>query len=351
MLPLALVLSLQAVDTIRLSDAPCAACRITIDHLVTLGDASGNGVLTAPGMVRRDHRGRYLFHRDGFTSEILVFNGRGRFERVLGRRGGGPGEFLRVAALATTDRTILAFDDFARRLTTFDDTLGAVAQHRIPPRVFSVAAFADGRFVRTSIIDRGDSAGAWVHEHDADATERRTRRISSPIVRGRSDLQLRVVSLGHAWSTYWVAHRTSYRFAQCAWAVAECREYRRTAEWFPDPASGPGPALPEDGPRPMLRGVSHDGPNHLWVVISVADARWREGVAGAGGPEFTITDPDRFYDTVIERIDLTTNRVIARLRIDRAIVAFVGTSEVQAYREDADGVARIGIMRLRFLRD
>jgi hypothetical protein len=80
-----------------------------------------------------------VYVADVMRREIIVFDSLGKRQRVLGRRGEGPGEFQFLNAMTIRDDTLYVFDLGQRRITLFavtDDSL---------PLARTVPVFAQGR--------------------------------------------------------------------------------------------------------------------------------------------------------------------------------------------------------------
>jgi hypothetical protein len=77
---------------------------------LTIGDA---------GHFAQDREGR-IFIPDRLNSEVLVFNAQGEYQFSFGRRGQGPGEFIRPSNLFIWDDRILVRDASTMRFQFFD---------------------------------------------------------------------------------------------------------------------------------------------------------------------------------------------------------------------------------------
>ncbi len=81
-------------------------------------EASGSGpslFLHVSGVIRL-HDGRIVV-ADGATSELRIFDPRGRHSETFGRDGAGPGEFRRLGWVGRVGDTLLIYDDGLRRIT------------------------------------------------------------------------------------------------------------------------------------------------------------------------------------------------------------------------------------------
>jgi hypothetical protein len=80
-------------------------------------DATGPSLFANIGGVRQDARGR-IWVADGQSAEIRIFERDGTHARTVGRRGEGPGEFMRVRLLGRfAGDSIAVWDDALGRLT------------------------------------------------------------------------------------------------------------------------------------------------------------------------------------------------------------------------------------------
>jgi len=88
---------------------------------------------------------------NGGTQEVRLFSSSGRFLRVFGREGEGPGEFQRLTSVhQVRGDSLLAFDYWERRVTVFDLEDGGSRTFAIPAMnmlLQRVAPLADGTLV------------------------------------------------------------------------------------------------------------------------------------------------------------------------------------------------------------
>ena len=356
MLVLAIALVVQVGDTLRIVDRPCGACALSIDTVAVLGDDDGPGMIRGSQVVvSRDASGRYLVGGATSAGTIAVFDSAGRFLRSVGRPGGGPGEYRRIWRITTSNDGVVVTDDFAARHTlltrefTFVRTIPATGG--VP---LSLVAGDSGRVLESAGVRRGAHAGYALFFRDMNGTIR--SRASAVRVRQRDDGRdpaSRALSLSPDGALAWAAHRDEYLLERCSFRTATCAVLSRSVEWFPprrELAASFDERMARFPPSPELLGVAQEGERRLWVMSLVADERWRRGMV-LGGAHPGVSDPHRYWDTVIEAIDLSQFAVVARRRVDEALLwgPLVG-GYTALYTEDADGVPRILVLRLA-LRD
>ena len=126
----------------------------------------------------------------------------------------------------------------------------------------------------------------------------------------------------------------------------------RRVPWF-TPLTGPEPApqFESDPPfHPYMLDLSEDEGGRIWVLVRVPDANWRSGIRRGDTPDgpggLIMVDPDKVYGTIIEVINPTDGIVLASQRLDNNLHGFSDNTHVHGYRENAQGVPTIGVLRM-----
>lgn len=343
-----LLLTALQVDTVRLTERLCRACEIQLEPVATLGDADGPGMVSDRTVVVRDSLGRILVADGLASSRLSVFSAQGTFLRSVGRAGGGPGEYGRIWQIAPVADGVYLYDDIRKRRTRLTLEFAYVGSRPALETPQSQVVRADGSGVMAALVPTRDRVGHTLHEFDS--LGQLTRSMHAPGIPFREDLRQlfrREVAAAVDGASFWVANRYEYIFARCFFGPAACETYARAARWFPapDPTNTRGPRG-DRPPAPILIGVSQESPSALWTITLVPDATWRSAIRQGNSTEWGIANFDGYYDTVIERIDLVTRRVIASRRIDPALRRFVGPAEAWHYSETDDGVGRVHLVKL-----
>jgi len=99
-----------------------------------------------------------------------------------------------------------------------------------------------------------------------------------------------------------------------------------------------------------LLGVREDEPDGLWSMSRVPDRNWKAAMTPKGSGHAAIPDYNKFFDSMVERIDLRSGSVLATLRVDPMLAGFLGRDQAWFYREDEAGNPRLEIVRFRFRR-
>jgi hypothetical protein len=350
MLTLLLFVALPQPDTVRVAERVCSGCSVSMDHVATLGDDDGPGSITFGNLLALDARGRYWLVHRGEPARIAVYSAAGRFIRTVGRSGGAPGEYRRIWLLTVHTSGMLVSDDFAKRTTLLDLDFNVVDTRPSPETPQSMIVRRDGTGIMSAIVPTRDLIGITLHAFDASG--RRLRSFAQTGLPYREDMRelfIRGLTPALDSSRYWVSHRMEYAFALCALRDDACRLFLRPAPWFPRPGFAEEPDVSRAPPTPRLRGVSQDAPQFVWTISWVPDARWRSALERATATEYRITDLNRYYDTILERIDVRLNRVIGSTRVDVALMEFIAPGTAWYYRENAEGIARLEVVRLRML--
>ena len=118
----------------------------------------------------------------------------------------------------------------------------------------------------------------------------------------------------------------------------------RSPEWFRPHLRGgrPDPALP---PAPTLRAVREDTDGRLWLLSAVADARWRSAL-GSSPEGVTYSDPNRYFDSIVEVVDPRRGEVLATLRMDQFLTEMPRAGEAAYFHEDLSGIPRIVVLKM-----
>lgn len=310
----------QPAKRIR-STVECPACRIQFDHLVDLGTDTGPGMIeNENSWVVRDARGRfYVVH--AYATSIKVYDSNGTFLRLIGRKGGGPGEFEGIAGVYVTEGdTIRVLDYTLSRQSVFspDHSFVRSTQLAMAPQMHSVV-LNDGQTI-VNINSRSPGLiGFPLHALGSNGRILASFGSETGIFRPDIPGLTRRVLATHTQNEIWVAHERSYQIER--WNLPGGKmvaRFERDVSWFPNgevPRSRPWNGI-VDPPDPTLIRIRESADGLLWVQASVADRRWKSVVTPTTPGHFGVTDFDRYVDHIIEIIDWRNERVVASLRFD-----------------------------------
>jgi hypothetical protein len=333
--------------------AQCPACQIHVQRIRTLqsGVDSAHGVTS---VVRVDSEGRYWVIRNNELP--VIFDSAGRFLRVLGRKGQGPGEYLLPTdVLSVPPDSVVVLDGQQRRGTVLDKQLRVVRTLVLPLNVFSsVVVSWPSRIIGTGVASGPREAGWPLHELSFASGREGTITRSF----GSGDGELRPdwgARTHHSITTpkdamFWAAWAYGYVLTQFNLAGRPVRALARQPEWFREP-SQPGIGTPTTPPPSRVADVAQDAQGFLWVFIRVPAKKWKAawpslppGTREISTRRIAMQD---LYDTVVEVIDARMARVVSRTMISGSY--FVNTlpgMRAAMYDVDADGVEAVSIVSL-----
>ncbi len=317
-----------------------------------MGADAGPGALNfGPALVRVDGRGRYWV-RVG-TDPPRLFDSAGRFLRMAGRSGQGPGEFFHpYFFLALPGDSMLVVDEgFA---TVFDADL--LDDRRITTRATlypTIILSWPG-----DIIAVGNRPGpTWgvnrVHRvslagRDLQFLESLPRDSSPPLRQPYPPNLLQVLAVSGP-NSFWTADRTLYDVLRWTRDSGFVQVLQRRPRWFAD-RSKFGIGNPREAPQPHLVALHQDEAGRLWVYSKIAADSWRSAwdrvPPGAVEVPATQIDQEKLFTPVVEVIDPVSATVIARQFLGRDLSDVLPSGRVASYEVDANGVGRLTIMEL-----
>jgi hypothetical protein len=338
-------------DTVRLPErASCIACRLKIEIMATLGTDSVDGYLTDyPLWASMDHRGVIYVALQPPGGLLLTFDTTGRFLGRIGRKGRGPGEFqFPVSAVPASRGELLVWDFIGSFLTVLDSSRRYAS--RVHQPYSPVAVLADGsRLVIAPMMDRDRR---WYPLHIYDERGRRVKSFGA--VTGEfSETErwrlIRSASVGRR-GTIWSAFVDSYVIEEWSDEGQKLRTFVRSVPWMPAVVARSDGAFGQV-PNARIVALVEDESERLWVFSRVPSSEWRTAlgpprVAG-GRTSFPQRDQGRLLDSMVDVIDLRSNRLLFTTRVNGNI-RFVLSSEptLAQYREDDDGTPLLDVLRI-----
>jgi hypothetical protein len=345
----------RAQTPVRLSRAPaCKGCNISVTKLLTLGTADDTVTHFYWITIDRDSKGRYYVAPTMDKARVAVYDASGRFLRLIGRQGQGPGEFEYISTLVV-DRadSLHLFDGWLRRHTVITPNHTVRRTSSIPGQAEQAVLLPNGILVTQSVTRSRDGVGLPVHVITPDGrllrsvgtTERDLpRNVSAPLYR-----RLAPASDSSVWS----ARLERYEIEE--WDVQGRRLVVLTsdADWFPPWQWPDQRQVDERRPQPLVRAIQRRSDGTLWLLATVATTNWKPA------PGVDKLDPRReerpilhpseygkYLDTVIELIDPKQGTLVASTRVPGAFLGFAGADQVYTRRETPDGGEVLEIWRV-----
>ncbi len=331
--------------------ASCHSCSVVMSPEVVLGAVDGPGIIESMySTAVRDSRGRY-YVVGPYSSVIKVFAAQGEYLTTIGRRGTGPGEYHGIGSVVVGPKdSLFVFDQELRRFTvlTPDYEVARTVVLLLGPQQKTVR-LGNGSFVTAVPIESPGLTGLPLHL--LSPAGKRIRSFGAATGAYRADIPyLDSRSIAAEDSTHlWSAYLNQYEIQLIDVTTgATVRRLTRTVPWFASWLKPMASRFLPEKPQPSLFGIRRDSHGLLWVIIEVADPRWREVVTHpANQEEFGISDDQLYYDSVIEVIDPKTGDLLATRRFPEAISHFVADDAVGAVIEDASGVPMLHVWRLK----
>lgn len=331
----------------------CPRCVISMQILATLGTDDGIGSLIGkPMSINIDSRGRYWVFQE--LEPPTVFHPDGRVDRVIGRKGSGPGEFRSANSGIVIGDSMLVFDWQETRATMVGPDLKATRTIRTRHGIGDVVLLK----WPTALVTVGhmqDAVPANSTMHLLSMADTSTRRIKSLGPRGTGGSMGNVAvnqTLGPAPNGFWSAYSQRPQFMLWGPDGVARASFTRRLDWY----TGEQPSSPgwgKEPPTPRTAGVEEDTEGLLWFFIHTPAPTWRDAWTAkpmrvGGGSEFVIRDIGfhKLYQTYVEVIDPTQGRLLASHRINGYVMETLPGNRVALYTIDLLGIPRVQIATL-----
>lgn len=348
----------QTRRTELISDEPeCARCTISIRRLLTIGDSDGPGLIPV-GLhrVRVDGADRYWILAG--DEPPMVFDSNGRFVRLVGRSGRGPGEFVRVndAVLIPGD-SIVVVDGTLRKATVFGPDLSPARDINLEHHLYPLLVLSwPASVIANGNVATPDGSG-WPLHHVSLAQERVVvKRSFGPesgdLRRGQFYALVQVLAPA-ATESFWTANEMKYHLYQWSLDGDLLRSMERRPSWFARPSRLALGNI-ESPPDPAVTALRTDDTGLLWLFARVPAPSWRrawpKGAAAGVELDYRQIALDKMFRTVVEVINPRTSRVVARRLLSEWVVEVLPAGRVAIYSVGEDGVPHVLIAELRLLR-
>lgn len=342
--PLAVAQDASRISNLR--QPSCATCVVSLAKAGDFGSSTGNGALAGSvRIVTRDKSGRvWLTFQDGGPPQ--VFDSSGRFLRMAGRLGDGPGEFRMPAAIVASDNgNILVFDASHRRTSLFGPDLSIKGGAKVPAAPYDAVAFQGGVFAAAQISTR-QNFGHRLHQLSAEGVPVESFTISG----------LDAPASDARYERYHVAASSAFRCAVREWNLAvgcvttdsdSSIVLRVTAPWFSD---GGRRVVSEGSPQGAhVKAITPLGDAHFAIAVLVPSDRWERAIVKRNGPDgvsIEIDDYDDYFDTVILVFDVRRRQLVTRATVPHAIL-YAPAAGFFASQQSNSEVPKIALWRVK----
>lgn len=345
----------QTVQPQAIPNEPtCPRCAIATRRLATLGSDDGLGSLNGkPMSINVDARGRYWVFQE--LEPPTVFSSSGSPDRMVGRKGRGPGEFESANNGVVIGDSMLVFDWMERRATMIGPDLKATQTIRTRYGVGNDVLVMQwpSQLITSGYMEDSDPPNSTVHRLSMESSEPRLVGSFGPRGTGGPMGNVQVQQhLGWARDGVWSAYWNKPQFT--LWTAAGILQTSlvRRFDWY----SGETPASLGWGrtaPTPVTGPIREDADGLLWIFIHKPAAEWQKAWEAkpmriGGGTEYRAIDVgyDKLYRTYVEVIDTRTARVITSHIIDGYVMHALPDRRVALYRIDDNGIPRVDIVAL-----
>lgn len=342
-----------AQETASVSFADPHRHTIQSARTVTIGSADGPDLLEYhPVTVAIDSRGRFYLTTALALHEVKVFDGSGRFLRVIGREGEGPGEFRRISALVITPGdSLYVLDNGNSRLTAFSPAHGMVRTAPLPFGVDypKVHYLPNDLLLVNANVRTPELLGLPLHIVAPDGEHVRSFGSTDRAFRPDFPQFLRRWTALSRDGTVWSAYPKQYVLERWTRSGRLVERLTVEAEWF-EPYLEFRYPTPDQPAFPNVQSIYEDAAGLIWCALVVPDEDWAEGLGeprvSEGQPYYEVEDLAAVYDTRLDVIDPRTRRVLASHLLDGYPIQFLADGKMITYREPR-GVPLVDVWSLR----
>lgn len=345
---------ISAQSSVTIADeVSCGDCTIRISRVVTLGDTVGPGILGEHGTVWQAPDGTFYVETGIQRGTVLVFDADGRYWKSLGRRGGGPGEYLFPQVYHVSGDSVWIIDRARPRLTLH--TSEEVETWGLPITATEALPVANGFHVFSAISRSSQFVGIPLFLFNSARAEI-TESFGNPsgVFHPTNPRQyVRRIAPARP-GTFWATAINQYRIERWSTGGELLQVIERDAPWFQAWIRPAGPDYTVK-PNPLFVGVRQSEDGLLWSFHRVADQAWTPQapavVRDSSHARATSAQKETLYDTIIEALDPGSGRLMARRQIQQNIIGTTGSDLFYSYEETGEGHPRYVVWRVELQHD
>lgn len=319
------------------TNVSCTRCDIRVKEGTIIGRDDEDGALTSwPDVVLGLRGGRYLVAGgQGEESVPRVFSARGEFERRIGREGAGPGEFRGIKAAFVWHDSLFLFDRGNARMAVLSPAFAVHRYSPAPTLVYSADAMRTG-FALSGPIRDAQRVGYPVHLFSQRGEYLRPLGDSAETVTLRSGLRPFVISRARDGGVWTVPMWGGYELRRWSADGTLQSAFVVHSDWYKSAAPHES-VTPSSSPMAQISRVYEAEDGLVWVLALVADPAWHRGLGPAVMDErrvgYPIVDRSKVFDAIVEIIDPSAGRIVARRRFDLPFQYVVRPGEIGRYDE------------------
>ena len=341
---------LGAQNTVEIvGDETYCSCIVTLQHVVTLGDTAGSGMLLGEvRQVRRDAEG--IYHVLAWNEhQIYRFTPDGRALPSLLNKGEGPGEALQVDYFQIVADSLVVFDSGNARMTVLDPE-GEEARTMPLPSNIPDAEYLPGSGVVLNA--RGFDASSFGRLfHVFDMQGRHVRSFGGEVSNRRNRDLTWVRNIAERGNAIWAAPQHWYEIERWALDGDRTHTVKRQTDWF-EPRLHGSWGGPDEPMKPWIPDIAVDARGYIRVLIIRGGPRWAEllpapiSQRSTGDPVYPVPPGIGLFESVLEILDPDSGRLVARGILEPELFGFVDPEHVFSYHQDEIGRPTISIWRL-----
>lgn len=347
------VANLARGQSITIGDKPeCQSCRIEMRPVVTIMDSDAH-ITGDVSTLARLPDGSFVVGTLG-AKQALVFDGKGKYVRAIGRGGAGPGEHTFLERVLTDAKGQIHTWDLGLNRHSVFEASGSLL-HTDPVSMVSAiqtsGLTATGQLVtngynsvgsgRPSAVQVVNAKGVVVAQGDVGTYDR--KRVWTYL--------RRLVGLKNG---NILSFRTfEYQFEILSPQLNRVQAFRRDASWFPaitDSTVTPSSGMFDVPAATIVRDAWVDEQERLWVVFGVRSTEWRPMPKSRS---ISMSDPQAKrprYDTVVEVLDLKRRRLLVHQRFAGSGDAAFQHGYIARTSTETDGTLKVAIEKWELLR-
>lgn len=329
----------------------CADCRITTSRIVMLTASESSPIFTVPIVVRVDQLDRiWVLLPDALPS---LYSSDGRFLRVVGRKGTGPGEFtVPYEVFQAAGDSLVVLDAGTRRATILDAALRPTRYVRVPWGLRPVLAREwPRRSIAAALIRTPASIGFPLHVVRFDVADVGITSSFGPGNETFSPNQYEITYLPSASlapNRFWTVERDRFRIMEWSDDARALRSLVRAPDWFKGQVPL-GIGTPTSPPPPRIVDLQQDADGLLWVIAHRPKRTWQRAWPTTGNRDHVRANDvryDQLYETVVEVIDPNAAAVVARRTLPEYVVSLLRGRRAVVYRTSDDGDRTLAIVTI-----
>ncbi len=332
---------------IQESKATCRQC-VELREVLLITDTSRLGAVDESQFVTIDSSHRiWVATYNGYK----VYDAEGRYERTVGRFGGGPLEFTAAGPIYTDGAGRLhAFDPAVYREHIISNAFDLLETRQLPlgavEDVIGLSKDGQRALVNAEFLDPQLFASP-VHQLDSGKVTQSFGASTDSVFSVSGGALARKLSVDRA-GHFIISKKYVYEFEVFSQQGKSLLSVRRAKVWPSPPGGVPKPLDPSDELWGVIHDIAVDDDGHLWVLSWDPKPNWRDLVTVRTGPDGAVDvrqkeDSKSLYETRIEVFDLQRGEILASQKFQDMIWGFLGANRAFGFKYAASGEPQLAV--------